>query len=225
MESKLTGTQLKTYKSIFQHPVVHDLRWNDLHAMLGAVAELKDETNGTVKVTRNGLSLFLHAPAGRDVTDVEIIMKIRHFLDQSKNTPEKTVAEGAHMLVVIDHREARIFDTEMKGEVPQKITPHHSTAKDRYLHNVQDDANGQRRPENKKFYENVAATLKDAQQILVFGNATGAASAMQQLTNDLEKHHKEIAGRVIGWINVDEKHMSDNQLLAKAREVYEQVKV
>ena len=35
---------------------------------------------------------------------------------QSEAKPE------AHLLVVIDHREARIYKTELKGTVPERIT-------------------------------------------------------------------------------------------------------
>ena len=134
---------------------------------------------------------------------------------------EKKQVQGVHMLVVIDHREAKIFNMELKGGAPERLSPHKPVGTDRYLHEVQDDGNGQRKPENKQFYEAVASAVKHADQVLVFGNAVGAASAMEQLKNDLASHHKDIAARVIGWLHVDEKHTTENQLLAKARELYE----
>jgi hypothetical protein len=36
----------------------------------------------------------------------------------------------------------------------------------------------------------------------------------------LKKHHHEIAKRVVGAIAVDEHHLTEDQLLAKARELF-----
>ena len=43
---------------------------------------------------------------------------------------------------------------------------------------------------------------------------------MEQLFSELKKQHKELAKRVVGLVVVDEQHLSEDQLLAKAREVY-----
>ena len=56
--------------------------------------------------------------------------------------------------------------------------------------------------------------------ILLFGSSTGASSAVEQLFAVLKRRHKELALRVIGRIVLDERHPSEEQLLAKAREIY-----
>jgi hypothetical protein len=223
METKLTGTHQRTYESLFQHPVSRNLEWRELRAMFDALADVTDEPNGNMKVKRNGHTLILHPPTRKDFSDVQELMKIRHFLENSGDAPRAAAAggsNGAHMLVVIDHREARIYKTELHGTVPRKITPYDPEGTDRHLHYVQDDSNGQRKPERKSFYEAVARTLKDAERVLVFGSGTGASSAMVQLKSDLQEHHRDTAARVVGWVIVDEQHLTENQLLAKAREFY-----
>jgi hypothetical protein len=124
------------------------------------------------------------------------------------------------MLVVIDHREARIYDTEMHGSVPQRITPYDPFGFGRDLHYNQDDSNGQRKPERKSFYEAVAKTLRGAKQVLMFGSATGASSAMEALVAELKQNHADIAERIVGTFTIDEHHLSEDQLLAKARELF-----
>ena len=131
-------------------------------------------------------------------------------------------AAGTHLLVVIDHREARIFNTEMHGTVPTRITPYDPFGFGRSLRYNQDDSNGQRKPELKSFYEAVAGTLRGATQILVLGTATGEGSAMQELLRDLKKHHHDVAGRIIGSEVVDEHHLTEDQLLALARDRFGQ---
>jgi hypothetical protein len=136
-------------------------------------------------------------------------------LQQPQHEPQ-----GAHLLVVIDHREARIYQTELKGSVPERITPFDPHGFGRYLHSVTDDSNGQRKPERKSFYEAVAKSLKGAAQILLFGTGTGASSAMEQLLAELKHHHADVAGHIVGTVAADAHHLTEGQMLARAREFY-----
>src|SRR5207248_6298681 len=83
-----------------------------------------------------------------------------------------------------------------------------------------DESNGQRKPERLSFYQAIVKTLEGAEQILLFGRGTGASSAMEQLLAELRQHHAELAKRVVGSVVVDEQHLTRDQLLAKAREIY-----
>jgi hypothetical protein len=222
MEMKLNGSHRKTYQHIFQHPMTHNLEWRDVWSMFGAMpgTEAVEEANGNLKVTRNGETLVLHRPKHKDLADTDELMQVRHFLEKSDAKAPASPAAGTHLLVVIDHREARIYSAELQGSVPHKIEPYDPFGFGRDLHYNQDDSNGQRKPEQKSFYEAVAKTLAGAQKILLFGTGTGASSAMEVLLADLKKHHHEIAARVVGSVTIDEHHLTDNQLLAKARELF-----
>jgi len=216
---KLSGAHRGTYEAIFQHPISRNLRWRDVRAMLDDVADVVEEHNGNLKVTRNGQVLLLHEPR-KNMAPVQEIMDIRRFLEKSGTRPAPPAADGMHLLVVIDHREARIYRAELRGSVPQRITPYDPHGFGRYLHYVQDDSNGQRRPERGSFYDAVAKTMQGADKILVFGSGTGASSAMDQLLVELKRRHADLAGRVIASVVVDEGHLSENQLLAMAREFF-----
>jgi hypothetical protein len=108
----------------------------------------------------------------------------------------------------------------MHGAVPKRIAPYDPFGFGRDLRYNQNEGDGQRKPEQKSFYEAVAKTLQSARQILLFGTGTGASSAMEQLLADLKKHHQDVAKRVVGSVTVDEHHLTDDQLLAKAREMF-----
>lgn len=222
MESHLFGPHQKTYHQIFQHPMPHNLQWREVWSMLNAMkdATAVEDNNGNLKVTRNGQMLALHRPRGKDLADKKELMQVRHFLDRSGVPLPPPPATGTHLLVVIDHREARIYSTELHGTVPHRITPYDPFGFGRDLHYNQDDSNGQRKPERRSFYDAVAKTLQGAKQILMFGTGTGASSAMEQLIADLKKNHREIAERVVGSIAVDEHHLTEDQLLAKARSLF-----
>jgi hypothetical protein len=222
MNTQLSGSHQKVYQQIFQHPMPHNLQWREVWSMLGAMTDASavEEANGNLKVTRNGQTLTLHRPRGKDLADKQELTQIRHFLDRSGSPAPAAAPAGTHLLVVIDHREARIFSTEMHGSVPETITPYDPFGFDRDLHYNQDDSNGQRKPEKKSFYEAVARTLRGAQKILIFGSGTGASSAMEQLVLELKKNHHDVAERIIGSITIDEHHLTEAQLLAKAREAF-----
>lgn len=224
MTTELTGSHRTTYDTIFRHPLARNLQWRDVRALLGAVADKVEEDEGTLKATRHERTLVLHRPSGKDLTDVHELMELREFLRHAA-APDAPAPGGSRpadtdFLVVLDHREARVYRTELSGSVPQRIVPYDPDGLGRHLHHVEDDATGQRRPEPEAFYEAVARTLARAQRILVFGSGTGASSAMEQLLARLKRHHPDVAARVAGAFVVDEQHLTEDQLLARAREFY-----
>ena len=125
-----------------------------------------------------------------------------------------------HLLVVIDHTEARVYRTEVKGAVPVRLEPYDPHGHGRHLHSAHEWTDGKSQPERKSYYEAVAKTLRGAGQVLLFGSGTGKSSAMDQLLADLTAHHADVAKAVVGSVVVDAHHTTENQLLAKAREFY-----
>ena len=124
-----------------------------------------------------------------------------------------------HLLVVIDHQEAKVYHTEVVGAVPERI-PYDPHGHGRHLHSAHEWTDGKRPHERKSYYEAVAKTLRGAEQVLVFGSGTGRSSAMEQLLADLKDHHSDVAGKIVGSVVVDAHHTTEGQLLAKAREFY-----
>lgn len=221
MDSQRIGTHQATYDAVFQHPVSRNLQWRELRAMLDALSDSVEEHADTVKFTRNGQSLVLRPPRRKDFSDVQDLMRVRHFLEGSASPASpQPAAEGLHLLVVIDHRAARIYRSERRGTVPDRLVPLDRSGERRHLHNVDNDANGQRKPELKSYYEAIATSLAGAQKILLIGSSTGSSSAMDHLRAELETHHPAIARRVIGAKVMDEQHMTEDQLLAAARAFY-----
>jgi hypothetical protein len=220
MQPPLTDANQRTYDAIFAHPVARHLPWREVRALLGELGEVVEQPNGHLKATCHGQTLVLHPTHDRTVADIDELMGIRHFLEGiGKDTPAAKAGDS-HLLVVIDHREARVFKTELHGAVPQRITPLHPNGLNRQLHYVQDDSNGQRKPELKSFYEAVVKTLQGARAILIFGSGTGASSAMAHLVAEMRGHHGELAQRIVGAVVLDQQHLSEDQLLATAREYY-----
>jgi hypothetical protein len=217
MDTQLTGSHRTTYNAVFQHPVARNLKWVDVRSMLAALADSIHENGDVLKVIRHGKTLSLHRPKRSGMDDIAELMKVRHFLEQSAAAALEPAAGGKQLLVVIDHHEARVYAALEHGTTPRRIIPHDADGKARYLHRVDDDSNGQRKPELRSFYEAVATALAGAEAILLFGNGTGASSAMEHLSAQLRQRHPDLAGRVIASAVIDEAHLTEDQLLAKAR--------
>jgi len=185
--------------------------------MFKRLGEVTDESNGNLKITRNGHTLVLHRPNTKDVANADEVITLRHFLEKSETIPAKADAKDAHWLLLIDHHEARIFRSEIHGGFPRKILPAEYS---QHTRDSGDVSRGKEKPDATSFFKPVAVALQAAAQILIFGTGTGTSSEMNQFTAWLNKHHPELAKRIVGSVVVDEQHLTDDELLAKAREFY-----
>jgi hypothetical protein len=222
-KATLSGSHLRTYDRIFQHPISHNLEWREVHSLLGTLGELTEEHNGNWKVTRNGQVLVLHAARTKDVAEMDELMSLRHFLERSETAQDNQGEKEIHWLLVIDHHEARIFHVEISGGVPKQILPHKPEDYFRHAHNSKEVSRGQEKPDPNSFFEPVAKALLEAGPILIFGTGTGTSNEADQFSAWLKIHHPEQAGRVIGEVVVEAHHLSEGQLLAKAREFYAKI--
>ena len=85
MKSALSDAQQSTYDALFRQPIPRDVQWRDVWAMLGGMAatEAVQEDSGTLKVTRNGRTLVLHRPRGKELADAKELTQVRNFLERS----------------------------------------------------------------------------------------------------------------------------------------------
>ena len=219
--TSLTGSRLRTYQTLFQHPVSHNLEWRDVHALFRHLGEISEEPNGNLKVTRNDHVMVLNPPRAKDVETTDEVMALRHFIEQSEPLQPQANKEVARWLVVIDHHEARIYRSLRIDSVAQLIWPHAPEDYFRHAHNSKDFSRGQEKPDPNSYFEPVADTLNGADQILVFCTGTGTSNEMDQFLAWLKKHRAEVAKRIVGSVVIDEYHLTEAQILAKAREFYE----
>lgn len=216
--TSLSGSHLQTYEAIFRHPAAHNLAWHDVRALFQELGHVAEEPNGNWKVTHNGETLVLRPSRTKDVTDISELLQLRHFLERSENARPVPAATNGLTVVVIDHHAARIFHSDAPGSVAQEILPHPPADHFRHAHNSKDFSRGQEKPDPNSFFEPVARALHDAARILVFGGGKGNASARELFVAWLARHHPALAGRIVGSLVLDEHHVTDAQLLAKARE-------
>ena len=226
---RLSAPHQRTYEAIFRHPTAPDIAWHDVRSLLDAVADVVEGRNGAITVTRNEQSVSFHIPEHKTSATAEDVLAARWFLALlgapalSVPAAEASPARGAldaHLLVVIDHHEARVYHAELHGGVPERLVPYDPHGFGKYLRPRNEDADGKRRPEQKSYYEAIAATLRGATRVLIFGSGTGKSSAMGHLLTDLRENHPDVFERVVGSVVVDAHHTTEGQLLAHARALF-----
>jgi len=208
--SSLTGAHLRTYQTILQHPLSHNLPWRDVRSLLEKLGQVTEEPNGNLKVMRHGQRLVLRPPRTKDVAENDEVMALRHFLARSDSAAPTLGESVGKTLLVIDHHEARIFRLNMDGAVMQQIVPA----------NPEEFSRGKERPDPNSYFPTVVKALQSAEEILIFGRGTGKSCEMDQFVAWTNNHYPELAARIVGALVVDEKHMTEDQLIAKAREFY-----
>lgn len=214
----LTGPHLRTYETIFQHPVSHNLAWRAVRTLLARLGHVTEEPNGNLKVTRNGHLLVLPPPRTKDVADIDELMTLRHFLERSETIPAQGQPPETQWLVVIDRHEARIYRSFAPDAVPQLIRSHSAEKSFRPAPSAKEVASGLEKSEQSGFFEPVAGVLNGAGKILIFGSGTGNSSEMDQFAAWLQNHRPELAKRIVGTVVIDEHHLTEAQILAQARE-------
>jgi hypothetical protein len=220
LDTPLTAAQQRTYERIFQHPISHNLEWRDVRALLAKLGHIIEEHNGNLRVTRNGQTMVLHPGSAKDVAEMDDLMGLRHFLQRSEAAPSAAEEKAKHWLLVIDHHEARLFQSELEGAKVLHLMPDELKPFFRHGEDSKDVARGQEKPDPKTFFEPIAKALATASQILIFGTGTGTSSEMDQFIGWLKHHHPLEAQRIIGSVVVDEHHLTEGELLAKARDFY-----
>ena len=94
--SQLTGSHLRTYQAIFQHPISHNLGWREVHALFRHIGKVEEEPNRSLKVTRNGQILVLHPSRTKDVAETaELKTSYRIPLGRSTIARIRLISNGA----------------------------------------------------------------------------------------------------------------------------------
>ena len=118
-----------------------------------------------------------------------------------------------HALVWIDHHEAKIyrFDSEVSQATHSVIRDEHSP---QHLHHKANSIGSGHVPVNHEYLEKVAASISDAQAMLI----VGPSSAKHEFYKHIEQHHAALLNRIVGVETLD--HPGDGPLLAHAAQSF-----
>jgi stalled ribosome rescue protein Dom34 len=121
------------------------------------------------------------------------------------------MSEHFHVIVWIDHSEARVFGVGREGADQQVIGTH---THQRHLHHKANSGDSGKAPIDNEFYDRVAHSIQSAGALLI----TGPANAKTELVTYIKHHFPEIAKRISAVEPLD--HPSDGELIAVARKFF-----
>jgi len=187
------------HQSLLHGKLPRTLHWSDAVELIGHLGRV--ETHGgddfTFVVGHQREAFKRPRTPEFGVTEVS---RLRKFLKEAGS--ESVAIESAppsRMVVVIDHHGAHIFHGQGLDRPTQEasIEPYDPKHFHHHLvHRKEAHFEGDRVPEETSFYEEVAAALRDAGEIVLIGSGTGKSSAVTVLAEYLEKHHSDTARRV-----------------------------
>jgi hypothetical protein len=222
----IKGRHRHTLEALFAHPLPHNLRWNDIVGLIGAIGSCQEKSNGEFVLEVAGKRHLMRKPHDKDLTSSEV-MDLRHFLQQAGCSPDPSSQPPARpdpaapsLLIVVDHHGTKIFQADVSSadtsdHVIRPYDPHHFLH--HLVHKDQLRERGQRAPEEPAYYEKIAAAVASGGKIVVVGHGTGKSNAAHHLTEYLKSHHRETYQRVVREIDTDLSSITIPQLLDLAR--------
>lgn len=187
------------HQSLLHGKLPRSLHWSDVLELIGHLGQIHahggDEFTFSVGAQRE----VFRRPHTPEV-GVEEAARLRRFLREAAaaSAPNSLPLPG-RMIVIIDHHTAEIF-RDLDPKTPQEavsITPYDPHDFHHHLiHRKEAHYEGDRVPEQTSFYDEIAAALATATEIVLIGNATGKSSAVSVLQHYLNEHRSDISRRV-----------------------------
>ena len=198
--------------------MTHNLEWRDVKSLFEEVGEVEKEHNGNLKITVRDQAVVFHSPTDTDIATTEQVNQFRHLL--KGHSPKPGEDSGPYLLLVIDHACAKVYRTEFVGSVPERIIPEDNLGHQKHVHSAHDYSDHIAHPNPHAYFEAVSKSLRGAEKVLIFGSGTGSSNAMEIYCTWLHERYPSLFERVVGQLTVDESHLTEGELLSKAREVY-----
>lgn len=131
-------------------------------------------------------------------------------------------AEGL-MAVALTRDEAKVWETGVDRDTrpelvraPSEKSRHHHVREAQHQHMHGTDLT------NPAYFESITRAVAGASSILLIGHGKGKANEMLRLTQYWERHHPEVAAKVVGAVDSDLEALTENQVLALARDWFDE---
>jgi hypothetical protein len=205
------------HQSLLRGKLPRSLHWSDVIELIGHLGQvLPQGGNEFAFVVGTRREVFKQPHASE--LGVEEVSRLRRFLKEAgSESPPSNFIQPCRMVVVIDHHAAHIFRdlSESRPQDAVTITPYDPHHFHRHLiHRKEAHYEGDRVPEEASFYEEVAAALVSANEIVLIGNGTGKSSAVNVFEGHLRKHHIELSRRIKATEAADLSALTDPEIEA-----------
>jgi len=78
----LSNHHRNTLRQIFQHPAGHNIEWNAVLSLLGAVGSVQEQSGGKVAVTIGSETEYFDPPRHKDI-DTQTVVNLRRMLTEA----------------------------------------------------------------------------------------------------------------------------------------------
>jgi hypothetical protein len=208
------------HQSLLQGKLPRSVHWSDLVDLIGHLGQVQahgGDEFAFVVGTQREVFKRPHTPE----LGVDEVSRLRKFLKEAgSESPSNKFAQPHRMIVVIDHHAAHIFGDggESRPQDAVAITPYDPHHFHHHLvHRKEAHYEGDRVPEETSFYEEVAAALVSANEIVLIGSGKGKSSAVSVLQEHLNKHHIDLSRRVKATEIVDLSALTEPEIEAIAK--------
>jgi hypothetical protein len=194
------------HASLLSGKLPRNLSWADTVDLIGQIGEVQPHGSDEFVFLVGTQRGFFKKPHTHDL-GVEEVARLRKFLRDAGPAPVVDEPSQPHrMVVVIDHHVAHIYK-DVDAKVPEAegtVRPYDPFSFHHHLiHKKEAHYKGERVPEEKSFYEEVAQDLVGADEIVLIGHGTGTSSAVEHLSAYLNEHHNDVAAHVIAVETAD----------------------
>ncbi|SNS71542.1 hypothetical protein SAMN05421770_10243 [Granulicella rosea] len=209
------------HTSLLTGKLPRNLTWADTIELINQIGEVQPHGNGEFVFTVGTQRAFFKRPHTHDLA-VEEIARLRKFLRDAGPAPiSGKSSQPCRMVVVIDHHVAHVY-----RDVDQKVPELEDTAhpydpfgfRHHLIHKKEAHYEGERIPEDKTFYEQIARELLPANEIVLIGHGVGTSSAVDHLAEYLKENHQDTSRHVIAKETVDLSALTPPEVEAIAKE-------
>jgi hypothetical protein len=208
------------HQSLLHGKLPRSLHWSDAVDLIGHLGQVQPQGGDEfafVVGTQREVFKKPHTPE----LGVEEVSRLRKFLKEagSESAPSSSI-QPSRVVVVIDHHAAHIFRDlgESRPQDAVTITPYDPHHFHRHLiHRKEAHYEGERVPEETSFYEEVAAALASANEIVLIGHGAGKSSAVHVLEGYLKRHHVELSRRIKATETADLSALTEPEIEAIAK--------
>ena len=136
----------------------------------------------------------------------------------STNHTQTSDLAGKTVVAVVERDQTRIWVTDAtKGAIPEAIFLPEARGRHHHVREAQHHGGHDTDQYSSQYYEQIAEALTDVGDVLLLGHGKGKANSMLMLVQYLERHHPEIAQKIVGAQDVNMDALSEPQLLEIAR--------
>jgi len=112
--------------------------------------------------------------------------------------------------------------TDVPGTHPEKFVAPTDWQRHRHPRKSMDRPEREAERDTRIFFESVTHAVAPSARILLVGHGRGKANEMLKLIQYWERKHPEVAQKVVGAVDSNLESLTDNEILALAREWYEE---